>query len=86
MQTNSEVSKWRLTPCGMSDMQYRNSKCVVCGESVEKVSKALCQKLFDRKTKKILCLQCLSNELEVDESELLEKAEEFKSEGCPLFK
>ena len=61
-------------------------RCVVCGGNVEKVSKALCQKLFDRKTKKIMCLSCLSNELETDETELLEKAEEFKREGCSLFK
>lgn len=67
-------------------MRNRNIGCVVCGESVEKVSKALCQKLFDRNTKKILCLRCLSNELEVEEDELLEKAEEFKNEGCSLFK
>lgn len=67
-------------------MRNRNIRCVVCGESVEKVSKALCQKLFARNTKKILCLRCLSNELEVEENELLEKAEEFKNEGCLLFK
>lgn len=61
-------------------------KCIVCGNDVEKMSKALCQKLFDRYTKKILCLSCLSNELEVERDELLEKAEEFKREGCTLFK
>lgn len=33
-------------------MRNRNIRCVVCGESVEKVSKALCQKLFARNTKK----------------------------------
>ena len=32
-----------------------------------------------------MCLSCLSNYLEVDEEELLEKAEEFKAEGCTLF-
>lgn len=63
----------------------REIKCVVCGNTVEKVSKALCQKLFNKKTKKILCLSCLSNELEVEEDELLEKAEEFKRAGCSLF-
>lgn len=70
----------------MSDMRNKKIECVVCRENVEQVSKALCQKLFDRSTKKIMCLRCLSNELEVEESELLEKAEEFKNEGCPLFK
>ena len=62
------------------------SRCIVCGENVEKVSKALCQKLFDRNTKKFLCLNCLANELEVEQEELLEKAEDFKREGCTLFK
>lgn len=64
----------------------REIKCVVCGNAVEKVSKALCQKLFDKKTKNFLCISCLSNELEVEQDELLEKAEEFKRAGCTLFK
>lgn len=61
-------------------------KCIVCGERVEKVSKALCQKLIDRNTSKIMCLECLANYLETDKEELLMKVEEFKNEGCPLFK
>lgn len=64
----------------------KRTKCIVCGESIEKVSKALCQKLFGKKTEKLLCLSCLSNDLDVDEEELLEKAREFKEEGCALFK
>lgn len=80
-----EANRWHHILCGMSKMK-KEIKCVVCGENVEKVSKALCQKLFDRKTKKIMCLSCLSNELEVEESALLEKAEEFKKAGCTLFK
>ena len=60
-------------------------KCIVCGNEVEKVSKALCQKLFDKRTKKLMCLSCLSDELEVEQKELLEKAEEFKRAGCTLF-
>ena len=55
-------------------------KCKVCGEKVEKVSKALCMKFFGRKTNKILCLMCLSNELDVTQEELLEKADDFKNE------
>ena len=61
-------------------------KCVVCGNAVEKVSKALCQKLFDKESKKFLCLLCLSNELVVEQEELLEKAEDFRRAGCTLFK
>lgn len=61
-------------------------KCVVCGNEVEKVAKALCQKLIDPKTKRVMCLSCLANHLETEEEELLQKAQEFKDEGCPLFK
>lgn len=61
-------------------------KCCVCGEEIEKISKALCLKLFGRQTKKLLCLSCLSNELDVETEDLLEKAEEFKRAGCTLFK
>ncbi|MBQ3640822.1 hypothetical protein II906_02675 [bacterium] len=63
----------------------KNNKCLVCGEKVDKVSIALCLKLFGRTTKKIMCLTCLANDLETDENELLEKAKEFKAEGCKLF-
>jgi len=61
------------------------TRCLVCGEQVDRTSKGLCQKLFGEKAKKRLCLRCLANELEVEESELLEKAEEFKKAGCKLF-
>ena len=69
----------------MNNNMVRDVRCKVCGNSVEKVSYALCQKLFDKKTKKILCLSCLSNELDVEQEELLEKADEFKRSGCTLF-
>ena len=59
--------------------------CQICGEEVEKVSKALCKKLFDKNIKKFYCLQCLANYFDVTVEDLSEKAEEFKAEGCPLF-
>ncbi len=61
-------------------------KCVVCGKNVEKVAVALCKKLIDRNTRRMMCLSCLSNYLETEEDELLQKADEFKKEGCTLFK
>ena len=66
-------------------MAKRKVYCQICESSVEKVSVALCKKLFDKKTKKFYCLQCLANHLDVTTEDLLEKAEEFKAEGCPLF-
>lgn len=60
-------------------------KCCVCGANVEKVSKALCMKIIDRKTKRFYCLICLSEYLNTSMEDLIDLAEEFKNEGCTLF-
>lgn len=60
-------------------------ECCVCGAEVEKVSKALCKKIIDRNTKRFYCLNCLSDFLNTSTEDLMDLAEEFKSEGCTLF-
>ena len=60
-------------------------ECCVCGANVEKVSKALCMKIIDRKTKRFYCLICLSEYLNTSMEDLIDLAEEFKNEGCTLF-
>ena len=60
-------------------------ECCVCGANVEKVSKALCMKIIDRKTKRFYCLSCLSEYLNTSVEDLIDLAEEFKNEGCTLF-
>ena len=47
---------------------------------------SIVKKLIDKKSDKFYCLGCLAEMLEVTEDELLEKIEEFKDEGCTLFK
>ena len=69
----------------MSKMKKINN-CMVCGESIEIVSMGLCQKLFGKNTEKLLCLSCLSNDLDVEDVVLLEKSMDFKKAGCTLFK
>ncbi len=62
-------------------------KCYVCGKSpLTKNEIGLTKKLIDKKTDKFYCLACLAEYLEVTEEELLAKIEEFKAEGCTLFK
>ncbi len=62
-------------------------KCYVCGkEPLTKDEIGITKKLIDRKTKTFYCLPCLAESLEVTEEELLAKIEEFKDEGCTLFK
>lgn len=64
-----------------------DKKCYVCGKSpLSKNEIGLTKKLIDKKTDKFYCLACLAEYLEVTEEELLAKVEEFKAEGCTLFK
>lgn len=62
------------------------SNCYACGK--EKLSKdeiGITKKLLGKAEKKMYCLSCLAETLEVTEEELWDKIEEFKEEGCSLF-
>ncbi len=62
-------------------------KCYVCGKfPLSKDEIGLTKKLISKKAKSFYCLSCLAESLEVTEEELLAKVEEFKNEGCTLFK
>lgn len=61
--------------------------CYVCGkENLSKDEIGLTKKLIDKKTINFYCIDCLAEYLEVTTEELLDKIEEFKEEGCTLFK
>lgn len=63
------------------------TNCVVCSKSpLTRDEIGLTKKLIDQKTTSFYCLPCLSEYLEVTVDELLDKIEEFKKEGCTLFK
>lgn len=60
--------------------------CYICGkENLSKNEIGLTKKLLDRNAKRFYCLNCLAEYLEVDAEFLLERVEEFKSQGCTLF-
>lgn len=60
--------------------------CYVCGkEDLSRNEIGLAKKLLDKNTKRFYCLGCLAEYLEVDAEFLLEKVEEFKTQGCTLF-
>lgn len=62
-------------------------QCYVCGKSpLSKDEIGLAKKLIDKKTKQFYCLSCLADYFEVTKEELLAKIEQFKEEGCTLFK
>ena len=61
--------------------------CYVCGKNpLNKDEIGICKKLIDKKTTKFYCISCLAEQFEVTEEELIAKIEEFKEEGCTLFK
>ena len=62
-------------------------KCYVCGKTpLTKNEIGLTKKLIDRKAMSFYCIDCLAEYLEVTSEELEAKIEEFKEEGCILFK
>lgn len=61
--------------------------CYVCGKSpLSKDEVGITRKLINKNAKEFFCISCLAEHLEVTEEELLDKIEEFKDEGCTLFK
>ena len=46
---------------------------------------ALCKKLLGLETEDFYCIDCLSNYLECDKTDLEIKIQEFKEQGCTLF-
>lgn len=62
-------------------------KCYACGKSpLTKDEIGLTKKIIDKKATIFYCLHCMAEYLEVSEDELRAKIEEFKNEGCTLFK
>ena len=63
------------------------AKCYVCGkENLSKNEIGLVKKMVDKKSTIFYCLPCLAEYFEVTEEELIAKMEEFKAEGCTLFR
>jgi uncharacterized protein YlaI len=64
----------------------RSSNCFVCGKKdLKKDTVALNKKLFNKKIDKFQCMDCLADYFGVTVSELEDKIEEFKEQGCALF-
>ena len=61
--------------------------CISCfKENLEKDTIALNKKLLGKNVEHFYCLDCLADYLNVTVEDLLDKIEEFKEEGCELFK
>jgi biotin operon repressor len=63
------------------------TKCCVCDkDSLSQNEIGLTKKLIDKNATSFYCLSCLASYLDVTEDDLMDKIEEFKEEGCTLFK
>lgn len=64
-----------------------NCKCASCGkENLSKDEIGLTKKLVFKGATTFYCIDCLAEYLDVTTDELRDKIEEFKEEGCTLFK
>lgn len=62
-------------------------ECVACGiKPLNKDTVGINKKLLGRNISNYYCMECLADYLGCTVDDLLDKIEEFKSEGCTLFK
>lgn len=61
-------------------------KCKECGQELKKDWIALHKKLLDANAKEFMCIECLADTFSCEVEDLEIKIEEFKEEGCTLFK
>lgn len=62
-------------------------KCIVCGkEGLDKDTVGLNKKLLSKNITEFYCLNCFAEYLDCTVEDLQDKIEEFKEEGCTLFK
>lgn len=64
----------------------KNKKCKICGYDLKKDWISLHKKLLDSNAKEYYCINCLADTFGCEVEELEVKIEEFKEEGCTLFK
>ena len=63
-----------------------NARKGICGTELKKDWIALHRKLLDIDAKEFLCISCLADTFGCDVEDLEIKIEEFKEQGCVLFK
>ncbi len=61
--------------------------CISCSrQNLDKDTVGINKKLLGKSIKNFYCMDCLAEYLGCTVDDLLEKIEEFKEEGCTLFK
>lgn len=67
-------------------IDMKTSECTQCNQEIHKDVRALNKKLLGHLKESTLCLECLADFLGATTDDLLIKIEEFKEQGCDLFK
>ena len=60
--------------------------CVKCGAVLDKDDIGAHKKLVNRGAQSFMCVKCLARHFDVPEQRIREKIEEFRAQGCLLFK
>jgi biotin operon repressor len=68
-----------MTACHECEQEIQN------GVITAKDTIALNKKLLNRQAGRFFCAKCLAEYLDVSETALQDKVEEFKEQGCTLF-
>lgn len=64
-----------------------NVCCIACGEKgLDKDTIGINKKLLGMDVKTFYCMDCLADYLGCSVQDIVDKIEEFKEEGCKLFK
>jgi hypothetical protein len=61
-------------------------ECHMCSTLLEKDHIALNRKLLGRQVDEFFCIDCLAEHFDCPKDDLLIKIEEFKEQGCGLFR
>ena len=63
-----------------------NETCVKCGAVLDKDDIGAHKKLVNRGAQSFMSVKCLALHFDVPEQRIREKIEEFRAQGCLLFK
>ncbi len=62
------------------------AKCVCCGRETTALEQNLTRKLINRAADKFFCKKCLAEKFSCTEEDLDGMAEQFRKQGCMLFR
>ena len=65
--------------------KQNKTNCSDCSQMLKKDEIALSKKLFGKDITTLYCLNCIAGIIDCEVSDLKDKIQEFKEQGCTLF-